>query len=132
MNLQLTAIYASLLTLLYIVLTFIVVGGRRKTGTGLLDGGHSSLVKSIRAHGNFSEFVPLTLLLMAFAESSEYLSNIGIHIVGVVLILARIGHALGLRKSQGTSNGRFFGAGATFAIMIFLSINILWNSFVSM
>ncbi len=63
-----TPIYAGLLTLLFVALSVRVIGGRRMAGVGLGDGGNRLLLRKTRAHGNFAEYVPFALILMALAE----------------------------------------------------------------
>ena len=64
----LTPIYAGLAVLFYVFLSIRVIGLRRSTRTSLGNGGHVSLEQAIRVHGNFSEYVPLALVLMLLAE----------------------------------------------------------------
>ena len=63
-----TPIYAGLLTLVFVALSVRVIGGRRMAGVGLGDGGNRLLLRKTRAHGNFAEYVPFALILMALAE----------------------------------------------------------------
>jgi uncharacterized membrane protein YecN with MAPEG domain len=63
-----TLITAGLLGLVFLALTIRVVG-RRVSGKIMIgDGGDSQMLERIRAHANFTEYVPLTLLLMAGIE----------------------------------------------------------------
>ena len=63
-----TGLYAGLLGLLLIVLSMRVVQNRWRAKVGLGHGGDKALRKAIRIHGNFIEYVPLALLLMALIE----------------------------------------------------------------
>ena len=60
MVLPITAFYASLLGICYLYLSFLVIGVRRKNQISLGDGGNEDLKRLSRAHGNFSEYVPIT------------------------------------------------------------------------
>jgi len=53
-----TSIYASLLAVLFFVLSARVILLRRVVGVGLNDGGNDYLRRLIRVHGNFAEYVP--------------------------------------------------------------------------
>ncbi|WP_198403465.1 MAPEG family protein [Celeribacter ethanolicus] len=69
MTLTLTAFYAGLTGLLYLSLSIHVIKQRLNIGQGLGDGGDDTLNRRIRAHGNFNEYAPLTLVLIAGFEA---------------------------------------------------------------
>ncbi|MGB0936941.1 MAG: MAPEG family protein [Colwellia sp.] len=121
MTVTITAFYASLLALLFIVLSFKTINLRKKHLVGVGDGGEQSLTRAIRVHGNFSEYTPLALILLGAYELSGA-SAVIIHLLGASFFLARILHALGLGKSAGTSKPRFFGMIITFLVLLILAI----------
>ena len=125
MDLLITGTYVSWLALLFFVLTVIVIKQRRAGAVSLGDNNIDVLQKAIRAHGNFAEYVPICLLLMAVAEVN---TNIGayLHIAGGILVLGRILHAYGLIKASGASKPRVYGMLCTFGVMIGLAC---WNLF---
>ncbi|CAG8732575.1 25032_t:CDS:2, partial [Racocetra persica] len=49
--------------------------------------------RAIRAHANFSEYIPLCLLLIFFIEVNKYLSSTWIHVACGTLLVSRIFHA---------------------------------------
>ena len=65
----LTAFYAGLFALIYVVLSAWVVAGRVSSDTLRGDGGNEALEKRIRSQGNFGEYVPLALVLVALLEA---------------------------------------------------------------
>ena len=81
-----TALYAALLTALFVALSVRVVAARRGSGAALGDGGNPDLLRRIRVQGNFAEYVPLALILSGLAE--------GLH-TSVWLL-----HLLGLRLAD--------------------------------
>lgn len=97
--LTVTPIYTALLALSLIPLAIKVIKLRWKLRVSLMDGGHDELKRAIRAHGNFTEYVPITLLLLAFSEINQA-PMITLHILGSILILARFLHAYGLHTSH--------------------------------
>ncbi len=118
-QLSITGFYLALLGLLYIVLALKIIKLRIHFKVGLGDGGHAPLAQAIRVHGNFSEYTPIVMLLLACAElnaSQPWL----LHIVGALFFLSRILHSIGIAKSQGQSRFRFWGM-----ILSFLSILVL-------
>jgi len=63
---------------------------------------------AIRAHGNFAEYVPLTLLLMALCE----LAGVGalwLHVGGLALLVGRILHAIGIQIPKAPNLPRLVG-----------------------
>jgi uncharacterized membrane protein YecN with MAPEG domain len=63
-----TSIITAILTAIFIKLSFAVIGLRRKNKVGLGSGGHDDLERAIRAQGNFAEYVPFGILLIACLE----------------------------------------------------------------
>lgn len=66
------------------------------------------LQRQVRAHSNFTEYVPLGLLLIIALELMNSASVL-IWFLGSCLTIARIAHAWGLIKTYGPSPGRAFG-----------------------
>jgi uncharacterized membrane protein YecN with MAPEG domain len=62
-----TSIIAAVLTAVFIRLSFNVIGLRRKNKVGLGSGGNEDLERAIRAQGNFAEYVPFGLILLAWS-----------------------------------------------------------------
>ncbi len=69
--LKLTAIYAAILTFVYVKLTLNVINLRRQNEVSLGDGGREDLQQAIRSHGNFTEYVPLGLILLGCLEANH-------------------------------------------------------------
>ena len=119
-SIQITAFYAALLTLFYIALAGNVIRKRFKHQVGLGDRGNITVLKAIRVHGNFGEYIPLALLLLAMFEISGG-SETSLHVYGGILIVSRILHALGLSKSHKTSPARALGTLMLYGVLIALS-----------
>ncbi|MGD1913061.1 MAG: MAPEG family protein [Rivularia sp. (in: cyanobacteria)] len=66
------------------------------------------LQRKVRAHGNFSEYMPLGLVFIVALELMNSASFL-IWFLGSCLTIARIAHAWGLIKIYGPSPGRAFG-----------------------
>ena len=62
------------------------------------------LPRKVRAHGNFTEYVPLGLLFLMALESMQ--QNWLVWLLGSTLTLGRIAHAYGLIKTYGPSPER--------------------------
>jgi len=120
MAVPVTALYASLLAILYLVLSYRVAQRRRRFQVGLGTGQNVELERAIRIHGNFAEYVPFALLLLAFFEAGGG-PGWAVHAAGAGLLAARGLHALGLTQSSGRSPGRFSGVVATWLILLALA-----------
>lgn len=66
------------------------------------------LQRKVRAHSNFTEYVPLGLMFVVALELMRSPSSL-IWLLGSSLTIARIAHAWGLIKTYGPSTGRAFG-----------------------
>lgn len=116
-QLPMTALYAGMLGLMLIVLSFMVIRQRLRANVDLFDGGDQELGRAIRIQGNFIEYLPLALILMAAVEINGA-PDLYLHIGGTVLLVARLFHAYGLTKSSGPTAGRFIGTIGTFIFII--------------
>jgi len=120
-TLLLTGFYVSLLAVLYIGLSINIIRLRRRFKIGIGSGENELLAKAIRVHGNFSEYVPLAVILLACYEINGA-SAIMVHAVGSILVLGRVLHSIGLNKTVGISQQRVFGMLSTFLVILVLSI----------
>lgn len=119
---MITGLYAGLLGLFYVFLTFYVVKGRAKYKVSIGDGGEQDLQTRIRVHANFAEYTPIALILFGLLEiqgTSLYL----MHALGIALFLGRVLHALGLDVP--VTNKRKFGMMLTLSSIIIASILLI-------
>ncbi len=101
-----TALYASLLTVLMIWLAFEVIKQRKLNQIAHADGGVESLQVARSAQSNAMDYIPITVILMGLLEmngASVWL----IHVTGWVFIIGRIIHAKGIlgRNLTGRKQG---------------------------
>jgi uncharacterized membrane protein YecN with MAPEG domain len=116
-----TAFYAALLGLFFVFLSFRVIGWRRLKSVELGHGEDSELLRRMRVHANFAEYVPFTLLLMAIAESMTAPRPL-IHVAGLILIAGRLMHAYGLSQTPHILRLRVGGMILTFTALALSSI----------
>jgi uncharacterized protein len=90
-----TGFYLGILALLYLVLGLQVSRLRRGNRVLFGDGDNRQLRSAIRAHGNFAEYVPIIVLLVALLEMSGT-SALRIHLLMGALLVARLLHPLGM------------------------------------
>lgn len=112
MPLAITALYALLLTLIGSYLAFRAGSLRGKTGISIWYGDNQQLALEMRRHGNFVEFVPLALILMAIVELNG-ISPWVLHVAGVMLVVSRVLHPMGLDADSMSNPLRGIGAGGT-------------------
>ncbi len=105
---HITLIYAGLLGLLFLLLSFWVVKRRAQFRVMIGEGEAPEMLAAIRAHGNFAEYVPLTLLLMALCELAG-VGSLWLHLGGVLLLAGRILHAIGIQIPRAPNMPRLFG-----------------------
>lgn len=61
-------IYAALLGIVFLLLSIRTLRLRRRLRIAVGDGGSVLMLRAMRVHGNFAEYVPLALLLIAGTE----------------------------------------------------------------
>jgi uncharacterized membrane protein YecN with MAPEG domain len=128
MSVSIVPFYAALLAGLYIFLSLRVIGMRVRGQVGLGDAGNPKLQRAIRVHANFSEYVPLALILLAFVEMQKA-SPLLLHLLSLALLLGRAIHACGVSQEQEDYRLRVTGTILTFASIAVPAV-ILVGSFV--
>jgi uncharacterized protein len=116
-----TALYAGLLGLVAFGVAFPAGRLRGRLNIAVGDGGNPDLLCAMRRHANFVEWVPLTLILIALLELNGVSTSV-IHVLGAVLVLSRIAHAIGLRPDSIKSLPRFIGATGTVVVTLVSSV----------
>lgn len=122
-----TPLYAGLLVLWFLVLSIRVIR-RRGREISLGDGGDPNLLRVIRGHANFAEYVPLALLLMGILELSQF-SIYALHALGLTLLLARLLHGYALSFTQHFGFGRVWGTALTFLVLFIEAILCLYQAY---
>jgi uncharacterized membrane protein YecN with MAPEG domain len=118
---EITLLYASLVTILAIFLAFRVGINRGKTNTLLGEGDSSELLQSIRSHGNLLENAPLALFLLLLIEM-QGVADWKLHLIGSSFFLFRILHAYGLSISRESTPYRVVGALGSWVLMLGMSL----------
>ncbi|MCG6404956.1 MAPEG family protein [Vibrio fluvialis] len=101
-----TALYAVILAGLLIGLAVQVIKQRRRHQVKYMDGGVNALTLARSAQGNAAEYIPITLILMGFAEFN------GANVWWL--------HAKAILNDQ--LKGRITGMKLTFSVMIILMV----------
>ena len=114
-----TALYASLLALLFLALSLRVIAYRRSSQVSIGDAGDRVLLGRIRAQANCAEYAPIGLVLLALAEL-QGAPAAALHVLGGALLLGRAAHAVGFSRSPQIRSLRVLGMALT-ALMIGLT-----------
>lgn len=115
MLIKTTLLYAGLLGLLLVLLSFnIMQNWMRVTGHGQET--DRDMRRAERLLSSFVEYVPMALILMALIELKGTPAII-LHILGIVLVSARVLHAYGSNDIPGSGLLRFIGAQLTFLML---------------
>ena len=123
-----TALWTALLGLLMVGLAMRVVRTRVTEKVIFGDGGNALMLQRIRVHANFTEYVPMGMVLLLVLE----LNGAGattLNVLGGSLFAARLLHAFGLSTSTGTTPGRFAGTVLTWLVLLAGCALTLWIYF---
>lgn len=129
MQIPITALYAGLLAIFSLYLSAQAGSFRGKSGVSILYGDpvNWELAVRVRRHQNFLEYVPMILILMGVIELNHG-STTFLQIVGALLIVARVAHAIGLKQDDMAHKGRFIGAAGTALITLVTAVYAIWIS----
>ena len=122
-----TIIFVAVFALIQMVMTILTGAARVKNEVHFYDEGDIDLRRRVRAHGNFTETVPITLLAMAGAEMLSTSPTL-IWAGGTTLLIGRLWHYYVIR-TVGWSNGRAASMMLTFMAMGGFAVAIFWESF---
>ena len=129
-NIPLTSLFASLFTIFYLFLS-VRIGYLRGSPVMKLIFKMDKKVpaikldRNVRAHGNFSEYVPLFLLLLYISESVELVSFNYLLIICLVFSYGRVAHAICFAFFDHNPFLRISGMLCTYISLALLSIQLL-------
>ncbi|RCS22205.1 hypothetical protein DUT91_19655 [Phyllobacterium salinisoli] len=130
MPIIITPIFVGLFVIAQVPLTWIVGMRRVQTGIRFLGGGDDTLLRRMRAHGNYTETVPIALLAMGCAEVLG-MPSAALWSGGALLVAGRIAHATQILRT-GWGLGRSVGMVLTFLAMLEFGAWSLWRSFLQL
>ena len=129
MTLEITPVYAALLTLLYLWLSFRVVQMRGAAKVSLGDGGDRILERRIRAHGNCAENAPIGLILLLLMELNGA-PEVAVHGAGLMLLVGRLSHAAALSSPTPQFLLRTVGMGLTYLMQGLVAVGLLAHALI--
>ena len=129
-NIPLTSLFASLFTIFYLFLSFRIGYLRGSPVMKLIFKMDKKvpaikLDRNVRAHGNFSEYVPLFLILLYIFESIDLISFKYLLIICLVFSYGRVAHAICFAFCDYNPFLRISGMVSTYLGLALLSILLL-------
>lgn len=118
-------LYAGLLALLFVGLSVRTLRLRRHLRIAVGDAGSEVMLRAMRVHSNFAEYVPLALLLLYFVEALGS-KPLVVHVLGASLFIGRIFHAIGVSQVNERFSLRVLGMAMTFTPIMVCSLWILF------
>ena len=122
--LPITSLYVGLLTLIYLALAYRVIFYRRTNKVSLGDGESKDLRQRVRAHGNFAEYAPLGLVVLACVEL-QGAPSIAVHVLGLMLFAGRLLHALAFWVHPMNFTYRTYGMILSLTVLFFGAIGLI-------
>ena len=121
---HITLIYAAILALFFVGLSWRTLRMRRRLRIPVGDGGNEAMLRAMRVHANFAEYVPFTLLLLYLAEASGA-GSLFMHALGLSTVVGRVVHAIGVSRVRENYAYRVTGMVLTLAPMVAAAIRLL-------
>ena len=122
--------YAAILTLFFVGLSVRTLRMRRRLNIAIGDAGDKQLLRAMRVHANFAEYVPFSLLLFLMMELAGAHPML-LHGLAIVLVLGRLSHAYGVSQVREQYAFRVFGMAMTFTTLLVASAWLLYSSIVT-
>jgi hypothetical protein len=118
--------YAAIFAVMLVALSLFVAKTRGDVRVGIGDGGNIVLQRRIRVQGNFTEYVPMALILFTFVEVQGWPRWL-VHGLCLVLLAARLLHAYGIAQEPEDIRLRATGM-ATTAVLLVAAAGLLLAS----
>jgi uncharacterized membrane protein YecN with MAPEG domain len=129
---MITGLYASLLTLWFVLLSMRVIALRGNPLFAFLKLGASPdamLERAVRAHGNFAEYVPIMLILVYLLETlpDVMVNPMTLHMLGGAFLIGRLMHGVCFGFLQSNMALRVGGTALTLFPLIAAALLLLVN-----
>ena len=121
---NITPFYAAILALLFLMLSVRTLRLRRRLQIPIGDAANPQMLRAMRVHANFAEYVPFTLLLTFMLEVQDT-PVLLVHVLCACLLVGRISHAYGVSREPENFRFRVFGMAMTFTALSGSALSIL-------
>jgi uncharacterized membrane protein YecN with MAPEG domain len=121
---QIVPLYAAILALFFVALSVRTLLLRRSLRIAIGDAGSETMLRAMRVHSNFAEYVPLGLILIYLVEV-QGAHALFVHLLGLCLLAGRASHAFGVSQAKENYRFRVFGMAMTFMTLILSAFYLL-------
>ena len=133
MNIPLTSTFAALFTFFYLLLSFRIGYLRGSPVMKLIfkmdkEVPQSKLERNVRAHGNFSEYVPTFLILLLLLELTGTAPFTYLTVISLIFSIGRLAHAICFALFDFNPFLRIFGMLCTYLGLGVFAVHLLSNS----
>ena len=125
---QIVPIYAAIFAVMFVALSIRTIRARRRLKIGIGDGGSKEMLRAMRVHSNFAEYVPFALLMLTFVEMGGG-APWRIYLVGTILLIGRVSHAYGVSQEKEDFRFRVVGVISTFIALLSSATFLLIRAF---
>ena len=120
-------IYAAIFAVMLVVLSLRVAKTRGDVRVAIGDGGNRTLLRRMRVQGNFTEYVPMALLVFMFVELQGWPRWL-VHGLCLVLLAARLLHAYGIAQEPEDIRFRATGMATTAGLLVVAAGLLLYGT----
>ena len=114
---QILSPYAAFFALFFVALSVRTLRLRRTLRISIGDSGNEKMLRAMRVHSNFAEYVPFSLFLIFLVET-QGAYPILVHGLCLCLLAGRLSHAFGVSQVNENYRYRVFGMVLTFSTLI--------------
>lgn len=118
---MITPIFAAFAACFLVYLSYRVIKIRKAHSISVGTAGDQALERAVRNHGNFIEYAPLTLLMLAMVEYVG-LADWAVWLLGLMFVASRLIHFAGFRSREAPGVFRVAGMALTFTTLISLAV----------
>lgn len=110
---KITSLYTALLLIMYFILSINTIRTRRKTKIAIGHNENLLMLRAMRAHSNFAEYVPFGLFAIFLVENHGA-NPLFVYFLGLSILTGRILHAYGISQENENFKFRVTGMALTF------------------
>ena len=118
-------VYAAFFALLYVGLSVRTLNLRRTLRISIGDSGNEMMLRAMRVHSNFAEYVPFSLLLILLVEMQAAPPGL-VHTLCLCLLVGRLAHAFGVSQLKENYGYRVFGMVLTFTTLVASAVYLIF------
>ena len=117
-------LYAALFALLFVMLSVRTLRLRRTLRIAIGDSGNETMLRAMRVHSNFAEYVPFSLLLILLVEM-QAAPPVLVHALCLCLLVGRLSHAFGVSQLKENYRYRVVGMVLTFTTLVASAVYLI-------